>query len=255
MGVTINPRGGAAALARIAVLGDAIHDVYLEGDVLRLSPEAPVPVLLNPVSRQCDGGAANVAAHLRELGHDVTLYTLPGWPIKTRYCTRDGHHLLRVDVEHPPKPGEQDHLWDRFAANLYGYDALVISDYHKGSVSQTADYGDPLLPEISVADAKVRFHRFSRFTAVKGNANAGDMLWGQMRITTLGPDGCDVNGKRYPGHAVPVADVTGAGDTFTAWLTHGLLLGQDQDTIITNCNRAAALAVQHRGTTVIASLA
>ena len=53
---------------RIVVVGDAMLDVYLEGDADRLSPEAPVPVVIVRGRRSALGGAANVAANVAATG-------------------------------------------------------------------------------------------------------------------------------------------------------------------------------------------
>src|SRR5215213_7481602 len=53
---------------RIAVIGDAMLDVYLSGDVERISPEAPVPVVRVRERRHALGGAANVAQNVVAIG-------------------------------------------------------------------------------------------------------------------------------------------------------------------------------------------
>src|SRR5579864_7908915 len=58
----------AAPRARVAVVGDAMLDVYLRGDVERISPEAPVPVVRVRERTQALGGAANVAHNVAALG-------------------------------------------------------------------------------------------------------------------------------------------------------------------------------------------
>ncbi|HUX83757.1 MAG TPA: PfkB family carbohydrate kinase [Chitinophagaceae bacterium] len=63
---------------RVAVIGDAMVDVYLWGIVERISPEAPVPVVTLQKEENRPGGAANVAANLRALGASVELYTVTG---------------------------------------------------------------------------------------------------------------------------------------------------------------------------------
>jgi bifunctional ADP-heptose synthase (sugar kinase/adenylyltransferase) len=246
---------------RVAVWGDAITDVYAYGDVYRLSPEAPVPILLNPQWTTARGGADNVAAHLKALGYEVTLYALEPRPEKIRYCTRDGHHLLRMDLEKPPNPEAQKRLWRQVAATLGHHDALVVSDYHKGSVcdfgSANSDWPLTRLPEFTVADVKRDDWRFRGFTAVKMNhhdRHQPPVSGWLLNIQTRGEEGCTVNGVAYPGVPVQVGDVTGAGDTFTAWLAHGLLQGWTTEQIATRCNQAAALAVQQRGTVVVSSL-
>ena len=63
---------------RVVVVGDVILDKYLSGSVERLSPEAPVPVLLREAERAVLGGAANVAANLAELGAEVVVVGVAG---------------------------------------------------------------------------------------------------------------------------------------------------------------------------------
>ncbi len=58
----------AAAGRRIAIVGDAMLDVYLRGDVDRISPEAPVPVVRVRERRFALGGAANVVQNVAALG-------------------------------------------------------------------------------------------------------------------------------------------------------------------------------------------
>ena len=67
-----------AATRRVTVVGDAMLDVYLRGDVERISPEAPVPVVRVRERRNALGGAGNVSAHVvsRRLGHASSRTTL-----------------------------------------------------------------------------------------------------------------------------------------------------------------------------------
>src|SRR5215208_631537 len=58
----------AAASRRVAVVGDAMLDVYLRGDVERISPEAPVPVVRVTERKLALGGAANVAQNITAIG-------------------------------------------------------------------------------------------------------------------------------------------------------------------------------------------
>src|SRR5580692_3304817 len=58
---------------KILVIGDVVLDQYIKGRVTRISPEAPVPIVLQEESFYTPGGAANVANNLSSLGADVTL--------------------------------------------------------------------------------------------------------------------------------------------------------------------------------------
>src|SRR3954463_10147064 len=66
------------ATTRIVVVGDAMLDVYLVGEVDRVSPEAPVPVVTVHASRHGLGGAANVAANVAALGAECRLVAVVG---------------------------------------------------------------------------------------------------------------------------------------------------------------------------------
>src|SRR5687768_482360 len=63
---------------RVVVVGDAMLDIYLVGEVDRVSPEAPVPVVTVHASRHGLGGAANVAANVAALGAECRLVAVVG---------------------------------------------------------------------------------------------------------------------------------------------------------------------------------
>ena len=70
-------------------------------------------------------------------------------------------------------------------------------------------------------------------------------------IITKGGEGTEYQGKLYPAEKVKVFDVVGAGDTFLAALTYGYLKYGRIDKAIPLANKAAAVAVSHRGTYVL----
>jgi rfaE bifunctional protein kinase chain/domain len=63
---------------RVAVIGDLMLDEFVRGDVTRISPEAPVPVLEMKERTMMPGGAANAAANVASLGAGVTLVGVVG---------------------------------------------------------------------------------------------------------------------------------------------------------------------------------
>jgi len=63
---------------KIAIIGDVMIDSYIKGKVHRMSPEAPVPVLLLDKEEHRLGGAANVALNLKALGAEVFLCSVIG---------------------------------------------------------------------------------------------------------------------------------------------------------------------------------
>ena len=75
--------------ARILVLGDIMLDRYVRGDVNRISPEAPVPVVRVTRERNLLGGAANVAANLVAIGVQTSMMAVCGTDL-------GGNHLLEL---------------------------------------------------------------------------------------------------------------------------------------------------------------
>ncbi len=152
------------ATLRILVVGDVMLDRYIVGEVERISPEAPVPVLRQTGSYDRPGGAANVAMNLVGLGVKATLCgavgddasgtalrlalqaagvdtmpmvvcTLPTIT-KTRVVSRT-QQLLRLDVEGRGKfaPDESDAMVHAALQTLPGVHAVILSDYAKGALT------------------------------------------------------------------------------------------------------------------------
>jgi D-beta-D-heptose 7-phosphate kinase/D-beta-D-heptose 1-phosphate adenosyltransferase len=149
---------------RILIIGDVMLDRSIWGDVDRISPEAPVPVLRSVRTTSAPGGAANVAMNLVGLGVNVAqagfwgddaemreLRALlapanvdlsgmisSGNPTisKTRITSRN-QQLLRLDVESAePRPAtEHEALMERALELVRTADAVILSDYDKGALS------------------------------------------------------------------------------------------------------------------------
>jgi len=158
---------------RIGVLGDLMLDRYLWGTASRLSPEAAVPVVDFVEQSECLGGAGNVAANIAELGARVEAFGVIGndepgralqkclgaansedkgvvadskrvTTVKTRIIARH-HHVVRVDHERREalRAETQEKLFRHLIAALKHLDALVLSDYDKGLI--TDDFADRVL--------------------------------------------------------------------------------------------------------------
>jgi D-glycero-beta-D-manno-heptose-7-phosphate kinase len=151
--------------ARVLVVGDVMHDVFIWGRVGRISPEAPVPVVEVTRETALLGGAANVVANLVALGARAALAGVIGkdragdavlaeldalgvdrggvvrsplrpTPVKTRVIA---HHqqVVRFDREDkcPLRPGTAVALWRSLSRTLPRVDAVIVSDYAKGVIS------------------------------------------------------------------------------------------------------------------------
>jgi rfaE bifunctional protein kinase chain/domain len=169
--IPVVPRARVAA-ARVLVVGDVMLDRYWFGDVNRISPEAPVPVV--HVQRKEDrlGGAANVARNAAALGAQAGLLCVVGHDepgerivellgeskvaahlerdpellttIKLRVLSRQ-QQLLRVDFENTPNHEVLHACLERFAEILPQHDVILMSDYAKGGLTHVTQM---------IADAK-----------------------------------------------------------------------------------------------------
>lgn len=209
------------ARARVVVWGDVMLDEFVWGDVTRISPEAPVPVI--EVRREYArlGGAANVVANAVALGARATLIGVigadaAGERLRTEICGVSGavadfivdesrptttktriiaHNQLvvRTDRESRAPVGEatEERLAEALLGALDGADALVVSDYDKGAVTprvlarvlpQAAARGVPVL-----VDPKIRnFAHYRPATLITPNHHEALQLAGTEDDTDAG---------------------------------------------------------------------
>ena len=115
---------------KILLVGDNGIDQYHYGTVNRINPEAPVPILDFSYSITKPGMAANVKENLEALGCKVNFKHGLKTSIKTRLIDlKSKQQLVRIDQDQSNKPARIDYN------TINKYDAVVVSDYNKGSVS------------------------------------------------------------------------------------------------------------------------
>ena len=113
----------------ILVIGDSCIDEYRYGDITRVNPEATVPLLSYEKSEERFGMAQNVYQNLIRLGMNAEFHGPKVLSRKIRYIDRrTGNHLLRVDMDVISVP--------YIPKQTYDYDAIVISDYNKGFITE-----------------------------------------------------------------------------------------------------------------------
>lgn len=149
---------------KVAVIGDVMLDTYWWGNVDRISPEAPVPVVALSKKEQRIGGAGNVALNAHSLGASVSMISVLGKDddgdqltellrssgIQTKYLVHSEHrittnkiriisrnqHMMRLDAEIADDLGKEDE--DRLLYSFENYvaaespDVLILEDYNKG---------------------------------------------------------------------------------------------------------------------------
>lgn len=299
------------------VIGDIMVDHYIWGRVSRISPEAPVPVVHVDKDTFVPGGASNVACNLAGLGGAVSLLGAYGKDshgeqlqallakrqiqllteglldgcatiCKTRVIAQR-QQVCRIDREDPLS---SYHLEDRLSCStlqeiLRGYDAVILSDYAKGvitnellqAVRQQHDAANRkwLLAMDPKPKRELDLAGLDLMTPnwVEAKQMAG--LSGQESFSTQGKQVCDIIYQRYQprylvvtlgedgmllceqgqvmGHIPTVArevfDVSGAGDTVVATLSLALAGGMSLIDAAQVANAAAGIVVSHVGTSPI----
>lgn len=299
------------ATQRIVVLGDAMLDVYLSGEVERISPEAPVPVVSVRQRRTALGGAANVAANVAAIGAEARLVAVIGtdargdslrraltqhrlkdeWLIqvadrpttsKTRVVAR-GQQIVRIDeeVEDPISDDAAGELARVLEQAIADADALLVEDYNKGALTLVVieraltlarRRGVPV-----VVDPKFRhFFAYRGATVFKPNRRELEQAMGAALdlahpdalpatlarlgvdnlLLTLGDDGMvlitkDGQTTRIPTMAREVYDVSGAGDTVTAWVGSALAAGASMREAAHLATYAAGIEVGKAGVATV----
>ena len=152
--------------ARVLVVGDVMFDKYIWGEVERISPEAPVPIVRATWQNERPGGAANVAMNLAGLGACVTVAGFGGGddeqgrvesmlaeagiepaltevaaiPTTTKLRIFSGNQqMMRLDTEAVPPPSSAAYteLLKSVSSALPNADVVVLSDYAKGVLTET----------------------------------------------------------------------------------------------------------------------
>ncbi len=152
--------------ARVLVVGDVMLDRYWFGDVQRISPEAPVPVVKVDHSEERPGGAANVARNIAALEGKASLLSVVGadeagrilaniladsgidaslhedaklsTTVKLRVIGRQ-QQLLRIDFENTPDHEVLRAKLAEFEKRVADCDVVILSDYGKGGLAHIGD--------------------------------------------------------------------------------------------------------------------
>ena len=230
---------------KILLIGDKGVDIYTYGKVDRISPEAPIPVF-NPYRQISKPGMAdNVRVNLEALGCEVTFIYGDVSEKERLIDERSKQQIVRIDrdVKSPPLLVNK--------GMLLGYDAIVISDYNKGSVTYELIQQAIDTKTVVFVDTKKTDLERIQGAWVKINELEYSKLKSECTglIVTKGDKGAEAKWHEYssPAPVVEVVDVTGAGDTFLAALAYMYLQTQNIKIAMEFANRAAAVTVQHVG--------
>ena len=261
----------------VLVCGDVMVDEYWTGTTERISPEAPVPVVLVKHTETRPGGAANVAANVAALGANATLLgEFPGQSIRKLRVMSRHQQLIRLDFEQP-LVFDRKALLEAYRAALPSADVVILSDYGKGTLVDVAQMiaasNKPVLVDPKGTEwAKYRgatllTPNLGEFEAVVGKCSddgdlcvKGHKLIEELRLSALlitrGEGGMTLlQSDKLPLHlpalAREVYDVTGAGDTVIAAMAVGLADGMGFADAARFANKAAGIKVGKLGTATV----
>jgi D-beta-D-heptose 7-phosphate kinase/D-beta-D-heptose 1-phosphate adenosyltransferase len=294
----------------IIVLGDVMLDKYVWGRVTRISPEAPVPVVEVQKETYVPGGAANAANNIVSLGGKAVLIGMVGDDIHKDVLIKEleqrgiasqlvldsrptttkvrvmgqKQQLVRIDYEHKHPIDEETGKRILDVIKDTPSDAIVISDYAKGIITQEL-YNEILhlaeaLKVPVFVDAKPRRTiSYAGATVIKTNNKEACELAGVEEhngdqieeigkklvevlqsniIITRGEKGVSIFSKEgnvthVPTKAKQVFDVTGAGDTFLAAFALAFVSGASLEDSAIIANHAAGIKVGKIGTASVSA--
>ena len=294
--------------ARVMVIGDVMLDRYWSGQAARISPEAPVPVVKVKSSEERIGGAGNVALNIAKLGGRVTLLGVVGDDIegdtlrrlleaegvKCDFVIANGarsicklrimaqhQQLIRLDFEDTPIAFDCEAMKEKFERHLQENDAVVFSDYGKGTLCGIREYiavakqrGLKVLVDPKGSDYSIYRHadvitpNISEFFAVAGACTGEREIIDKARallkhceiralLLTRGESGMtlidETETHSLPARAKDVFDVTGAGDTVIAVMSLGVALGLPMTESMFLANLAGGIVVGKLGTSTVST--
>ena len=254
----------------VLVIGDSCEDIFIYGDIERISPEAPIPVFKPTHTEKNDGMAKNVANNVESL--DMHIYTVTNGSsiVKKRYVeNRSGQMVLRVDEHDYCDRIKIKKLQGAMNNKLTSYtltgtigkiDAIIISDYCKGFLEESdieyicknnknvfIDTKKKLGKWVKDAD----YIKINELEYKKNHELLSENGFEDKLIVTLGSKGCRYKGKDFPVKEVPVKDVSGSGDTFIAGLVRGYLETKDITKAIEFAQECTTNVVQKHGVATV----
>jgi len=245
------------------VIGEKCKDVFVYGEVARLSPEAPVPIFRPLYSVEGGGMAHNVYNNLFSLIEKkatIVGHFSSGDIKKTRYVDeKSNHYFIRIDENDTANPIE----FNSFLLKLINSaDCILISDYNKGFLSIPDIWkicNEKKAGAIVFLDSKKTLTAalIDRLDFVKLNESeykANRLIADQFPekvVITKGPKGATYNNQDFPSTKKITNDVSGAGDTFLAALAFYYMESRDIKFAIKRANEAASEVVSERGVSVI----
>ena len=241
----------------ITIIGELCRDVFKYGNVTRLCPEAPVPVLTDVYKEMNWGMAGNVQENLLAHNPDLNINLIhqKNTIRKIRYLDdKTNHMFLRVDE------GEDEIdklvLTPEKVEDITNSDLVIVSDYNKGFLTEEVLIQIGKLSKLSIIDTKKTISEdlIDSFTFIKlneheyeSNKNISDKNKDKF-IITLGMNGAKHDDIVFLSPSPKqTIDVSGAGDTFTAFFSLKYYETKNISESIKFANQMASIVVSKRG--------
>lgn len=241
-------------MIKILVIGESCIDKFIYGDIDRLSPEAPIPVLKPTHIVENRGMCGNVIENLKSLEKniEITEWTQTEIITKTRYVEQKSNYMfIRIDEGEitPCKP-----LSTISEDTITNSDIVIVSDYNKGFLDLETIKNIGTLSKLSILDSKkiLTDDIVNSYTFIKLNENEfknnSHLTNINNIIVTLGKKGAMMDNimyKNFDPHET--IDVSGAGDTFVASFILEYFKTKNIKNSITFANKMAAKVVNKKG--------
>ena len=255
-------------MKKVLVVGDSCKDVFVYGDIERISPEAPIPVFVPTREESNDGMARNVSNNIESLDMGIHTITNENSIVKKRYVdNRSSQMVLRVD-EHDYCDRIDEVLLSTIQGNecyvqmsgVVKVDAIIISDYCKGFLEEEdikwiCDNNENVFVDtkkkLGTWIENANFIKINELEYKKNHELLSDEGFEKKLIVTLGSKGCRWNDVTFDVESVPVRDVSGAGDTFLAGLVRGYLDTGDIIRGIELAQKCTTIVVQKHGVATV----
>jgi len=245
---------------KILVIGDSCIDIFKYGKCDRLSPEAPVPVFIPSHSTTNGGMSINVADNITSLGVECETITNKFKSVKTRMVDVVSNQMI-VRIDEREKEIDVLTLEQLDKIRFENYDAVVISDYNKGFLTEEIIKIISKRHPLTFMDTKRRLGSWAsniEFIKINDSEFQENYKWlceeyKYQLVTTQGKEGAILNMKdRFViDEEHHVMDLSGAGDTFLAGLVVKFLENKNTNEAISFANKCASWVVTQKGVIVV----
>ena len=262
---------------RVLVVGDAMEDLYWRGDIRRVSPEAPVPIITVTDAEKRPGGASNVANNIEAMGVQCErMFGASQQRIQKIRLIARNQQVARVDFDYPQAAIAPDASYEEAIERCK---IVVFVDYAKGTLVDI----QPLIAKAVAAGCAVfidpkgyDYARYRGASMIKPNQDEMREMVGGWRtqdeldfkvrqfllasgiesiLLTQAQDGLTLYTKNQTVHHLPIngapVDVSGAGEAVMAGYAAAIAKGHSAEDAARYANKAAGVACQHFGTVIV----